>query len=147
MKNRYDSLDINNKLIWNFRDIGHTMRRIWEGKGSQKRILIILNEIGAITQRELTHRLGIQPGSASEVLGKLETNGLIARTPSATDHRTTDIQLTEAGQAMAEKASDQRRARHKLMFSCLSEDEKSNLLSLLEKINSDWEKFYDKENK
>ena len=34
MIKRYDFLDLNNKLIWNFRDIGHTMRNISEGKGS-----------------------------------------------------------------------------------------------------------------
>ena len=75
MKKRYDSLDKNNKLIWNFRDIGHTMRQTYEGKGSQSRILIILNEAETITQRALTQQLGIQPGSASEVLGKLESFG------------------------------------------------------------------------
>lgn len=67
MRGRYDSLDLNNKLIWNLRDIGHTMRRIREGRGSQRRVLILLRESGATTQRELTARLGIQPGSASEV--------------------------------------------------------------------------------
>ena len=47
-----------------------------------------------MTQKALTARLGVQPGSASEVLNKLEQAGLILRTPSETDHRTTDIHLT-----------------------------------------------------
>ena len=34
---------INDKLVLNFRDISHMMRRQYEGKASQKRILIILN--------------------------------------------------------------------------------------------------------
>lgn len=60
---RYNVADINDKLIINLRDISHTMRYLYEGKGSQKRILIVLDEIGSnITQRELTQRLGIQPG-------------------------------------------------------------------------------------
>lgn len=49
MNDRYGSLDQNNKLIWNLRDIGHTMRQIPEGKGSQKRILILLKETGGMT--------------------------------------------------------------------------------------------------
>ena len=77
MIERYYTLGMNDKLILNFHDIGHTMRHISEGKGSQRRILIILLEEGSsITQSELTQRLGIQPGSASEVLGKLESAGL-----------------------------------------------------------------------
>ena len=142
MKERYDSLDRNNKLIWNLRDIGHTMRHISEGKGSQKRVLMILLEIGDMTQRELTERLGIQPGSASEVIGKLETAGLLVRTPSKTDLRTTNIVLTEAGKAAAEDAALQREDRHQQMFSCLSGEEQDTLLGLLEKLNADWETKY-----
>lgn len=142
MPKRYDFLDENNKLIWNFRDIGHTMLHISEGKGSQKRILIILNEVGSITQSELTHRLGIQPGSASEVLGKLETSGFIRRTPSENDRRTTDVELTEAGKEAAAEAFRKRKERHNQMFECLSDEEKQALLSLLEKVNADWDHKY-----
>lgn len=143
MEKRYDLLDKNNKLIWNFRDIGHTMRHISEGRGSQKRILIILNEeSGGITQSELTRRLGIQPGSASEVLGKLEMSGLITRSLSETDKRTTDVKLTEAGRKAAIEASRQREDRHNQMFACLSDEEKDVLLSFLERINHAWDQQY-----
>ena len=145
MKKSYESLDINHKLIWNFRDIGHTMRQTYEGKGSQSRILIILNEAETITQRELTQQLGIQPGSASEVLGKLESSGMITRTPSETDRRTTDVRLTEIGKAAAEKAKNNREQRHKQMFSCLTAEEKDLLLSLLEKVNDSWDHLYRKD--
>lgn len=142
MKTRYESLDTNNKLIWNLRDIGATMRRIREGKGSQRRILILLRESGATTQRALTERLDIQPGSASEVMGKLEAAGLILRTPSQADRRTSDIQLTAQGQAMADDAYVQREARHRQMFACLTDVEKSTLLSLLERVNASWDELY-----
>ena len=136
--------NINDKLIMNFRDISHTMRSLYEGRGSQKRILIILHEVGKITQRALTERLGIQPGSASEVIAKLESAELITRTPSESDRRTADIQLSDKGRELASQAVNQRRRRHEEMFSCLSEDEKTELLTLLEKINTDWEQRYRK---
>lgn len=136
--------NINDKLIMNLRDVSHTMRSLYEGRGSQKRILIILHEVGKITQRALTERLGIQPGSASEVIAKLESAELIARTPSESDRRTADIQLTDKGKELASQAVNQRRRRHEEMFSCLSEDEKTELLTLLEKINTDWEQRYRK---
>lgn len=142
MEKRYHLLDKNNKLIWNFRDIGHTMRHISEGKGSQKRILIILKESDGITQSELTRRLGIQSGSASEVLGKLETSGLIMRKVSDTDKRTTDVRLTEAGQKAASEACRQREERHRQMFACLTDEEKETLLSFLERINTAWDQQY-----
>ena len=59
MNERYPALDLNNKLIWNLRDIGHTMRHMFEGRGSQKRVLMILREVSTITQRDLTQRLGV----------------------------------------------------------------------------------------
>lgn len=142
MCKRYEAFDCDNKLIRNLWDISHTMHHISEGKGSQKRILMILRESGSITQRELTEYLGIQPGSASEVIGKLEAAGLIMRTQSRTDRRTADIGLTETGAAAAEEAYRQREKRHQSMFACLSEEEKRTLLGLLEKINESWRQQY-----
>lgn len=138
----YQSVDTKDKLIINLRDLSHIMRFLYEGKGSQKRILIVLNEVGAITQRALTERLDIQPGSASEVFAKLESAGLISRTPSETDRRTADIVLTQKGKELAIQAVEERSLRHEEMFSCLSSDEKSQLLSMLEKINDDWYRRY-----
>ena len=142
MNEQYGSLDQNNKLIWNFRDIGHTMRQISEGRGSQKRILILLRETAGMTQKELTVRLGVQPGSVSEVLNKLEQAGLILRTPNINDHRTTDICLTSEGEVLAKEASIQRMKRHEQMFAVLSVEEKNTLIALLEKINNHWDQTY-----
>lgn len=141
---RYRNADTNEKLIINLRDISHIMRMQYEGKASQKRILIILRESGTLTQKELTERLGIQPGSASEILSKLENTGLIARIQSKTDRRTTDILLTDAGAELAAQAAEQRQRRHEEMFSCLTSEEKTTLLSLLEKISTDWESRFTK---
>ena len=142
-KNRYyHAADMNDKLIINLRDLGHVMRLLYEGKASQKRILIILNEAGTITQRDLTERLEIQPGSASEILSKLEGAGLILRTQNKVDRRTTDVCLTDAGKELATEALLQRKKRHEEMFSCLSEEEKQELLSLLEKVCTDWRTRY-----
>lgn len=131
--------DLNDQLILHLRDISHMMRMQYEGKASQKRILMILRESGTLTQKKLTERLGIQPGSASEILAKLENAGLIFRRQNETDRRTTDILLTDAGTELAAEAAEQRRKRHEEMFSCLTEEEKRALLSLLEKLRTDWE--------
>ena len=136
---RYDSADMNEKLILNLRDISHVMRMQYEGKASQKRILIVLRKSGTLTQKELTERLGIQPGSASEILSKLENAGLIVRIPNETDRRTANLLLTDLGNELASAAAEQRQKRHEEMFSCLTSEEKATLLSLLEKVSTDWE--------
>ncbi len=130
------------QLVRLLRDLGHTLRFLFEGKGSQRRILIILHRTGGLTQRELTEYIGVKPGSASEVLGKLEDAGLIQRTPSETDRRTMDIRLTPAGWTASEQALQQRQARHQEMFSCLSEEEKAALLEMLKKLGDDWHVRY-----
>lgn len=135
-------MDMNRELIMNLRDIGHMLRILYEGKGSQKRVLILLHESGSMTQRELTGRMGIQPGSASEVLGKLEYAGMIRREPSAEDRRTARVYLTEEGRRQAAEAARQRQNRHQEMFSCLSDEEKETLLALTEKLNNDWNSRY-----
>lgn len=146
MKGFQTETDIHGRLVSNLREIGHTLRAVSEGKGSQKRILVVLSQSGAITQSELTERLGIQPGSASEVLGKLEAAGLITRAQSETDKRTTDVRLTEAGEAAAKEAYAQRMARNAQMFAFLSEKEKAALLALLERVNEAWDTLYRQDN-
>lgn len=142
-KAHYDAVDINDKLVINLQDLSHTIRILYEGRGSQKQILMILEEIGrSITQQELTELIRIKPGSASEVLAKLENAGYIRRTPSEIDRRTVDVELTTSGKLYAAEARRGRVERHEEMFSCLSGDEKKELLLLLEKINSDWEWRY-----
>ena len=91
-----------------------------------------------MTQRELTERLGIQPGSASELVGKLERAGLVERTPSEQDRRTADVRLTEAGRARREQRAAAEERQRSGLFAALSDEEKQTLLSLLERLYADW---------
>lgn len=90
-----------------------------------------------MTQKALTEHLHIQPGSASEVLAKLEKSGLITRTPNQEDRRTTMVVLTEAGELQGAKAMEQRRELHREMFASLTE--KDTLYALLEQVKADWD--------
>lgn len=140
-ESNYESLDIDDKIIRRLRNLSHHLR-FHEGKGSQNRILIILYKHGEMTQKDLTEKIGIQPGSASEVIKKLESSGFIERTISCKDHRTTDIKLTDAGRLTAMDAIKKREKHHHEMFASLSSIEKTNLLFLLEKLNDNWDKAY-----
>lgn len=138
----YSQKDIQDKIILNIRDISQTMLALYEGRSSQKRVLIILSESGDISQRELTVRLGIKPASVSELLARLEDNRMVTREASKADRRIQIISLTDEGRQLAAALKSQRQKRHERMFDALSDDEKQAFLSYLERINIDWdEKF------
>ena len=61
-------------------------------------MLFEIGEDGA-TPRDLRARLGLDSGYVSRLLGSLEREGLIERSPNAADRRTTRLRLTRAGQA------------------------------------------------
>lgn len=138
----YHEMSQNKRVILNTKFLYTTMSALYEGKESQKRALMILLHTGDITQRELTRRLGITPASVSELLTKLETDGMLVRTQSKTDRRLLILSLTEKGRAAAQKYTATREQRQQEMFACLNEEEKAALLSALEKLNLDWDEKY-----
>lgn len=138
---QYATLSTDEKLGIQLRELGHMGRFHLESKGGQGRILHILAQEGGMTQRTLTEKLGIQPGSASEVIGKLERAGLVERQENAEDRRTSDIRLTELGRVQSTEASETRPDP----FSALSEEEKLQLLTLLEKLSADWKARFPRE--
>lgn len=138
----YFELPLGDKLLVMLSKLSHLSRSAFDGKSSQNRILHLLSDEGAMTQRELTEHLGIQPGSASEVMKKLENAGLISRTVSESDRRAVDVCLTANGVAQAEEYMQQRTQRINEMFSCLSADEQQQLLSFLERLGENWSQRY-----
>ena len=121
-----ESLD--EQLVNAILDVGRDIRRLFEGKESQSRILMILRLHGAVTQKMLIQILHIQPGSASEILKKMEKAGLIIRVPNEMNRRASDIVLTRQGRSVSEKLIEQRRGRYREMMARLAEDEKSRIL-------------------
>ena len=95
-----------------------------------------------VSQRALTKHLGIQPGSVSEVLKKLEDNGLITRLASEDDRRTSILSLTAEGEEAAKKALSHKDQLYNEMLEVLDEKDKQELLALLEKLNDDWDHKY-----
>ena len=134
----YDALDTDGKLFVLIGELGHDSGFLLDGKSGQSRALGLLREGETMTQRELTERLGIRPGSASELVGKLERAGLIVRTPSETDRRTADIALTEAGAAARRERAGKEKSGLGELFAVLSEEEKEALVALLEKLRAAW---------
>ncbi|NLV59684.1 MAG: MarR family transcriptional regulator [Clostridiales bacterium] len=137
-------MNIEEKLYQYLRRIAHLMRHHADVKGGQGRILGILLQQERMTQREMQEELGVQAGSLSEILAKLEAGGLITRMPNEEDRRSVDIVLREEGSRVAKESETKRKKRQKILFQALSGEEKENLAALLEKLYVDWQESYEK---
>jgi DNA-binding MarR family transcriptional regulator/N-acetylglutamate synthase-like GNAT family acetyltransferase len=118
---RFNRLVTRQLGVLNDRYLGH--RPLGEGR--------VLFEIGAdgATPRDVRARLGLDSGYLSRLLGSLEREGLIERSPNAADRRTTRLRLTRAGEAeLAElnRISDELAAS---ALAPLSEEQRSRLLA------------------
>jgi DNA-binding MarR family transcriptional regulator len=60
-------------------------------------VLHALREQGSISQADLGRRLAIDRSDLHAVLNDLETAGLVARTPDASDRRRNSVDITAAG--------------------------------------------------
>lgn len=106
---------------------------------TQGRILKILYLHGPMTQKALQDKLGIQPGSMSEIAAKLEHRGLLRREKDEDDKRKVFLSLTDAGRTDVENFSAHGSHTFGHRFAALTEEERLTLCSLLEKLLHSWE--------
>ncbi len=89
-----------------------------------------------VRQKTLTEELRINPSSVSEMISKLENDGYVKRTVDPTDKRATLISLTELGEARAAELQDEKNEKLGKAFGNLTDDEKEQLIALLEKLTT-----------
>ena len=107
------------------------------GHGSargQALILSILAGREELSQRELQQMLGVQPGSMSEIVSKLEKKGFLTR-ERGEDRRGNLLRITDEGRAaLPEKVGDE----DDDLFAALTDDERATLAKLLRALLADW---------
>ena len=102
---------------------------------SRERILgILLEHEDGLRQKAIAEEMHIGPSSTSEFIDKLEQTGYIERRPDPDDGRATRIYLTEKGKARAYELEDERKERFAALFTALTDEEKEQLLALLDKL-------------
>lgn len=125
---------------------GHFLHLHTGGRsGKQHMLERILDEGGTVGQRELQDTVPISSAALSEVLAKLESEGLITRTRSQSDKRQLDVSLTADGQAEAKLCAEKRAKFEEEAFSILSEEERTQLLEVLDRLMAHWQKIEEKE--
>lgn len=100
----------------------------------QLAVLRLLSE-GSASPRQVQEALGIRPGSASELITKLENKGLLTRRRTDADRRNVELSLTERGAEFVSRHVDCSAAA---MLDVLSAEEQEELTALLEKLLHTW---------
>lgn len=106
---------------------------------SQHRILALLSVKEGLSQKDLAYVLGIRPQTMSEALRKMESHGLIERRKDADDGRVVKVYLTEKGKERAAESAQYRAQFASDVFATLTEEEKEQLATILEKITAQLE--------
>ncbi|MCD7738441.1 MAG: MarR family transcriptional regulator [Lachnospiraceae bacterium] len=137
--------DPNHELLTLLEKSGHFLYHRRNGRCGQRRILTLLDrwekEHGAeegMSQQELQKRLGIQSGSISEILGKMENSGLIRKARQMSDHRKICIFMTDAGRERLERKKEENRRQETLLFQHLTPEEQAELQRIMEKLLTGW---------
>ena len=103
---------------------------------SRERVLeVLLGEEKGMHQKDVAMRLHIGPPALSEFVGHLESHGYIVREIDPDDRRATRLKLTPKGEARAWEVREERRERMARRFGSLTDEEKEELLRLLQKMN------------
>jgi DNA-binding MarR family transcriptional regulator len=68
-------------------------------------VLLSFSRTGRLPMRVMGERLQLHPTSVTNIVDRLEADGLVKRTPHPTDRRTTLIEITDAGRDRREAAT------------------------------------------
>ncbi len=122
---------LNNDNMSEESGIHSCQHRCENGKG---RTMALLADNGSMSQTQLAAHLEIRPQSLSELLCRMETDGLILRRQSKEDKRQTIVSLTDEGAAGVASFREAHRQRAEDFLSPLSSDEKLLLADILKKL-------------
>ena len=107
-------------------------------KPGQRRVLEQLANAETLTQSQLRERLDIRAASLSELLGKLESRGLIYREKSKADKRSIDVSITDLGKDALEESRQLQKEMTARLLAGLDDAEKEQLSELLGKLMHGW---------
>lgn len=117
---------------------GHFLHYRMGGRTGRRRILLHLLECDGILQRNLQEQLGVQSASLSEMIIKMEAEGLVEKLRSAADGRNLVLRLTPAGAAEAEREKALHDANVAGLMSCFTDAELKELNGLLARMLDHW---------
>lgn len=112
----------------------HAMRQRGGLYHQQAHLLHLVAQNDGSNQRDLAEQMDVRPSSMTEMLTKLEQAGLIIRKQDEQDQRVMRIYLTDAGKQAAEESTLRNDDFIAAFFNGLTEEEKTQMLALIEKL-------------
>ncbi|MCK4177654.1 MarR family winged helix-turn-helix transcriptional regulator [Aciditerrimonas ferrireducens] len=97
--------------------------------------LLAFSREGALPLSRMGPRLMVHPTSVTNVVDRLEADGLVERVPHPTDRRTTLARITPAGRALVEEATEAVNASG-FGLDALGEDQARALVALLRPVRA-----------
>lgn len=130
------------RIMRNFGYFGYYLHVHWGGRNGKQHILIeLLAHDGQMTQRDLQEASCITSASLSEVIAKLEAEGLVTRERSETDRRQLTVTLTASGTSRAREIIRTRAEFEARAFDCLEPVERERLLQMTDRVAARWEEL------
>jgi len=99
-------------------------------------VLLYFSRQGALPLGKMGDRLMLHPTSVTNIIDRLEDQGLVRRVPHPTDRRTTLAEITDDGRAVVEKATEAATSAT-LGMGGLTDRELDQLTTLLRKLRVD----------
>ena len=87
-----------------------------------------------ITQKRLSQAIDVSPPNLATLLDRLETRGLVVRQRNPADKRSQTLSLTKEGRALCQKADKNAQQLESEATDMLTNEERVELLRLLQKI-------------
>ncbi len=100
------------------------------------RVMAVLGDSGALTQRDLTQRTLMDKVAVNRACKVLEERGLAARTPNVQDGRSHHLDLTDAGRAMHGQIMPLAMEMERRVFAGFSAAEMDQFRELLHRVRA-----------
>lgn len=137
------ALPFERSLGFQLRDANRAMQRLLGSRIQAQGVTLgawyflrVLWEEEALTQRELSARIGMQEPTAVMALRGMEKQGWITRERSTQDRRKVFIRLTEAGRALRARMLPEARAVNEVATAGMTGEEVATLLALLKRVRA-----------
>jgi DNA-binding MarR family transcriptional regulator len=98
------------------------------------RVMAVLGEMGALTQRDLCRATQMDKVAVNRACRALDDRGYLFRNPNASDGRSHHLELTESGRDLYEQIWPQAYAAYERIYSALTPREVERLRELLDKL-------------
>ena len=114
--------------------IAEIYRSRFELKIPEWRVMAVLGDAGALTQRELTAATLMDKVAVNRACKVLEKRDLIAREPHARDGRSHHLELTEAGREMHGRIMPLALEMERQLFETFTGEERETFRRLLDRV-------------